>query len=328
MAARGRILVVDDEPHIRRILRFLLEEAGYEVETANGGEIGLTTVASFGPDLVILDVMMPQMDGFEVLRQLRADFETRQLPVVLLTAKGDSESKVRGLRDGANDYLTKPFHHEELLLRLHNMLEASRAQREANPLTGLPGNRAVEREIVTRNTAGAPFAVMYVDIDRFKGFNDHYGYRRGDEAIVYLARILRACSRDHGHAADFIGHIGGDDFVLVTASEVAEDLARRIVARFDEGSGELHDPVDLEHGYLEVENRAGELERIDLISLTIALIIDAQAHLHHPAELNDALAELKRYGKQQPGSVVVRERRSPRSVRELMTLTPEPDEHP
>jgi PleD family two-component response regulator len=244
----------------------------------------------------------------------------------MLTAKGESADKVRGLGDGANDYLTKPFHHEELLLRLNNMLEASRAQREANPLTGLPGNRAIERETLARAETAKPFAIMYLDIDRFKSFNDHYGYQRGDEAISFLAGVLRRCSRAHGSPTDFIGHVGGDDFVVITATDRAEALARAVVAEFDAGVAGLHDPADVARGFLEVENRAGERESVPLITLTVALIDAAQDHFDHPAELGDTLAELKRYGKQQPGSVVVRERRSPRGAHELLTATPDTED--
>ncbi|MFO7654599.1 MAG: response regulator [Candidatus Krumholzibacteriia bacterium] len=318
MAATGKILVVDDEPHIRRILQFLLEEEGFEVATAASGAEAVALAAQERPDLVVLDVMMPQMDGFAVLRRLRSEFETSRVPVIMLTARGDSAAKVRGLREGANDYLAKPFNQEELLLRLRNMLEADRAQREANPLTGLPGNHAIERETLVRARSGQPFAVMYVDIDRFKSFNDHYGYQRGDQAISFLARVLRDCSRAAG-GGEFVGHVGGDDFVVLSGSDGAEDLARSLLRAFDRGVVDLHDEVDLERGYLEVENRAGVREQVPLITVTVALVVDARAHFQHPAELGDTLAELKRFGKLQVGSVVVRERRSPRSAHEVLT---------
>ena len=133
-AERATILVADDEPHIRRILQYLLEQAGYDVVVAADGEDALREVDRCAPDLVLLDVMMPRLDGFSVLRSIRSSLETARLPVILLTAKGQSDEKVRGLRGGANDYIIKPFDQEELLLRIYNMLEHARAQREANPL--------------------------------------------------------------------------------------------------------------------------------------------------------------------------------------------------
>ena len=318
MAATGKIMVVDDEPHIRRILQFLLEQEGYEVHQAANGEEALAMVDRIRPDLILLDVMMPKVDGFTVLGHLRGNFETRQVPVIMLTAKGDSAEKVRGLRGGANDYLTKPFNQEELLLRMSNMLEVNRAQREANPLTGLPGNRAIEREIMRRVSGDETYGIMYIDIDRFKSFNDYYGYQRGDQAISYLARVIRECSDQFGSSEDFIGHIGGDDFVVLTDTEYATTLSRGLIECFDAGIADLHDAADFESGYLKVQNRNGTLDKIPLITLTVALVSEARGRFLHPAQLSDTLAELKRYGKTLIGSVVVRERRSPNAAPELM----------
>ncbi len=309
MVAKARILVADDEPHIRRILQFLLEQDGYEVGLAEDGEAAWQAVASFRPDLVLLDVMMPRRDGFSVLEIIRAGFETARLPVIMLTAKSDVVDKVTGLKGGANDYIVKPFNHEELLLRVTNLLEATRREREANPLTGLPGNLAIEREIQSRLATGADFALMYIDIDRFKSFNDHYGYARGDRAISFLAGVLVSCAHKHGAGGDFVGHVGGDDFVLATGVETCDELARHVVEDFDAGVPALHDAEDAQRGWLEVENRAGARERFPLISLTVALIPGVHGRFTHPAELSDTLAELKKYGKATPRSVVVRERR-------------------
>jgi len=318
MAGDAKILVVDDEPHIRRILQFLLEQEGFEVVLAENGEEGLSLVEKIKPDLILLDVMMPLMDGFSVLQNLRANFETSRIPVIMLTARGESSEKVKGLKGGANDYITKPFNQEELLLRMRNMLEANRAQREANPLTGLPGNRAIERECQLRVQDGKPFGFMYIDMDRFKSFNDFYGYSRGDEAISFLAKVLRESSQQMGTRTDFIGHVGGDDFVLITESPNAEAMAKHIFEEFDRGIEDLYDPEHYAAGYLRVKSRAGVVEEVALVTLTVALVIDAQGRFEHLAELSDLAAELKRYGKTKIGSVVVKERRTPTESPELV----------
>ena len=310
MADKARILVADDEPHIRRILQFLLEQEGFEVHLVADGEEAWKAVAAFHPDLVLLDVMMPRMDGYSVLKIIRAGFETSRLPVIMLTAKGEADDKVRGLQGGANDYVVKPFNHEELILRVRNLLEATQREREANPLTGLPGNRAIEREIQARLAGDRNFGCMYVDIDRFKSFNDQYGYSRGDRAISFLAGVLVGCSQKYGKNRDFVGHVGGDDFVVVTESDDARDLARLIVEDFDTGVAGLHDPEDVERGFLEVESRDGRIQRFPLITLTVALIAEAMGRYDHPAQLSDVMAELKRFGKAQINSVVVCERRT------------------
>lgn len=334
MTAKARILIADDEPHIRRILQFLLEQEGFEVHMAEDGEEAWKAVASFQPDLVLLDVMMPRMDGFAVLEIVRAGFETARLPVILLTAKGEEQDKVRGLAGGANDYIVKPFNHDELLLRVTNLLEATRREREANPLTGLPGNRAIDREIQDRIATGQEFGFMYIDMDRFKSFNDKYGYSRGDRAISFLAGVLVGITQKYGSGKDFVGHVGGDDFVVVTTSKDAERLARRIIHEFDEGKEDLHDEEDFKNGYLEIESRNGQVERFPLVTLTLALVSECQGRFEHPAQLSDTMVELKRFGKMKPHSVVVKERRSTDNNPELITInvdqdpTDDPDDDP
>ena len=325
MTAKARILIADDEPHIRRILQFLLEQEGFEVHMAEDGEEAWKAVASFQPDLVLLDVMMPRMDGFAVLEIVRAGFETARLPVILLTAKGEEQDKVKGLAGGANDYIVKPFNHDELLLRVTNLLEATRREREANPLTGLPGNRAIDREIQDRIATGQEFGFMYIDMDRFKSFNDKYGYSRGDRAISFLAGVLVGITQKYGSGKEFVGHVGGDDFVVVTTSKDAERLARRIIHEFDEGKEDLHEEEDFKNGYLEIESRNGQVERFPLITLTLALVSECQGRFEHPAQLSDTMVELKRFGKMKPHSVVVKERRSTDKNPELITINVDQD---
>lgn len=309
MQEPAKILVADDEPNIRRILGFLLEEAGYEVVVAaDGGEV-LDLVVGERPDLVLLDVMMPGLDGFAVLEQIRQLRGHARLPVIMLTARSESASRVRGIKSGANDYVAKPFEQEELLARVANMLETARAQREANPLTGLPGNHAIEREMSRRLAGPTPFAAMYLDIDRFKRFNDHYGYARGDVAIEHVALAIDAVIDRHGEREDFVGHVGGDDFLILCATERAEAIADAVVAEFEHTRDLLHDPEDVARGYLEITTRTGDRIEAPLITLTVALITDVRARYAHPVAVSDALAELKRHGKRQPGSVVVKERR-------------------
>lgn len=311
MASARKILVVDDEPHIRKILQFLLQQEGFEVALAENGQAALDCLEAVQPDLILLDVMMPKMDGFHMLERLRANFQTSWIPVIMLTAKGESSEKVRGLRGGANDYLTKPFNHDELMLRIRNMLDWSQAQRDANPLTGLPGNHAIDQEVQRRIRSGEAFSFLYLDIDNFKGFNDHYGYSRGDEAITFLARVLTAAAQEAGDPHLFIGHVGGDDFVIVTRPGCAELLGERIVRDFDAQVADLYDPQDRERGHVRVRSRSGAEVAVPLISLTIALVTGSAVQFPHIARLSDMAAELKSYGKTIAGSVVVKERRAP-----------------
>jgi PleD family two-component response regulator len=308
--ATYNILVVDDEPHIRQILQFTLEKAGYYVVTCAGGPDALERMTRVKPNLVLLDVMMPEMDGYEVCRKMREDFTLSQIPVIMLSAKGDQTDKVVGLEKGANDYLVKPYSNDELLLRVKNVLEWNIKQREANPLTGLPGNPAIERELMKRIKLGTPYAFLYIDIDNFKGFNDYYGYQKGDEIIGFLAAILRKTVDKLGSKEDFIGHIGGDDFVMIASPMRAEIMAKYIVDEFDKGALFLLNEDDVKRGYLEIRDRQGQIKRIPVMSLTMALVMSTDNRIQHFAEINDIASSLKEYGKRIDGSVVVKERRN------------------
>jgi diguanylate cyclase (GGDEF)-like protein len=304
-----RILVVDDEPPIRDILKFQLENAGFIVSTAENGEEGLRQVLEDPPDLVLLDLMIPRKDGYEVCRQIKNGYGTRHIPVIILTARAELDEKLKGLENGANDYVTKPFSMPELLMRVRNVLAWSQSQREANPLTGLPGNVSIERELTQRIESGGGFAFLYSDIDNFKSFNDYYGYARGDEVIKRTARILTRAVAVAGSPGDFVGHIGGDDFVVMTSLQKADAVARKVVELFDSASREWFDAEDLERGYLRIRKRSGEVMKVMSLGITLAVVTNEKTRIQHIGEVADIASELKRYGKGITGSVVVRERR-------------------
>ncbi len=304
-----KILVVEDESSLRKILKMQLEGAGYEVATAEDGLDGLQKVLTSPPDLVLLDLMMPRMDGSEVCRRIKSNFQTSQIPVIMLTALGELKDKVAGLDTGANDYLTKPYALDELLVRVRNILQWSRLQREANPLTGLPGNVAIEAEATRRIEAGEEFAFLYVDIDHFKAFNDYHSYQAGDAVIKLTASIILRAAGRLGSKTDFVGHIGGDDFVVLSTPEHARSVAGEIVREFDARVPELYAERDRQRGYVQVANRQNELTKVPLMSITVAGVTSIGRTITHIGQLSDMAAELKRYGKTRTGSIVVWERR-------------------
>ncbi len=215
-----------------------------------------------------------------------------------------------GLEGGANDYLVKPYSNDELLLRVKNVLEWNIKQKEANPLTGLPGNTAIERELKTRINKKEDYAFLYIDIDNFKAFNDYFGYQKGDEIITYLAGVLTRAVEKLGVKEDFIGHIGGDDFVLITAPSRGQFMAKYIIDEFDKGALFLLSAGGREDGATSRSGTArARLARISLMSITIALVLSTDNKIEHFAEINDIASELKKYGKRIKGSVVIKERR-------------------
>ncbi|RPJ42283.1 MAG: response regulator, partial [Candidatus Latescibacterota bacterium] len=294
---------------IRRIIGLHLTRGNYEPLLARGGVEGLEVAREARPALILLDVMMPEMDGYAVARRLRAQFATSQIPIIMLTARDTLDDKLAGLEVGANDYVTKPFAAGELLARIRTVLRWSKEQRSANPLTGLPGNVSIEEHLEKRIASGEPFAVVYVDLDHFKAYNDTYGYAEGDVAIRELARILfRACETG-GDGSEFIGHIGGDDFLYTASAERAEAIARTVIRDFEKAIETLVRPEDRARGWIEVEGRTGERKRFPILSVTLAMITSDGKQVSHVAQIGDLACEVKRYGKSIRGCVLVRDRR-------------------
>jgi len=305
---RSKILVVDDDADIVGFLAMNLRMEGFEVAVASDGEQALVQVRGFVPDLVILDVMMPGIDGVEVTRRLRADPVTTALPIIMLTAKGQTPDKVLGLQEGADDYLVKPFDTLELLVRVQNTLRRTRESREVSPLSGLPGNHRILREVGDRMRAGAPFAVCYCDIDGFKAVNDAYGFARGDEFIVTLARkLLEAVAGRH---SAFLGHVGGDDFVVICPPEDVRPITELAVAEFEKAADALYDEQDRDRGYVSVKSRRDGVKEVGLVTVSIGVALSNRRAYADPREIIAVATEMKGVAKGQPGSYVAMDRRS------------------
>ncbi len=306
----GSVLVVDDDPFIARLLEIELKAAGYEVRVAGDGRQALDLATEDCPDLVLADVMMPNMDGFELTRQLRQDSRTASVSVIMLTARGLSADKLEGFSVGADDYIVKPFDTPELLARIRGVLRRAKEMRQQSPLTGLPGNVRIEDEIEGRVRQGASFAVLYADLDHFKAFNDHYGFMRGDQVIQFTAALMQDVGREFGAPGTFVGHVGGDDFVMVCEADEAEGLAERIVRRFDEAVPGMYDPDDRTRGHILLVTRRGDHQEFPFLSISIGVATTAKRSFRHFAEAVAIATEMKSFTKATAGSSWAVDRRS------------------
>jgi diguanylate cyclase (GGDEF)-like protein len=304
------ILVVDDDADIARFVEFNLRLHGFEVLSARDGQEALEMIEQHRPDLAVVDLMMPRIDGLELTRRLRADPMTSALPVIMLTAKGMTVDKVHGLTAGADDYMVKPFDTAELIARVSSTLRRNKEFREVSPLTGLPGNSRIRREISDRVRSGLDYAVGYIDIDRFKSVNDRYGFVRGDAFISALARSVHRAVVSVGLPPAFLGHIGGDDFVVVCSPEQVRKLTERAVVDFEKAADELYDQQDAGRGYVELKDRRGHLQRAHLVTLSIGVSLSVpERRFTDPLEVIAAASEMKTVAKGQPGSYVAVDRR-------------------
>ena len=306
-----RVVVVDDDRNLRKIIATNLELAGFAVETAADGQEALAKIEGMMPEVVLLDLMMPYMDGYEVARRIRAHQNPTiaNVPIIILTAKSETDDKLRGFEAGADDYITKPFGPQELLARVRAKIRRVEVDSSLSPLTRLPGNLAIESELRRRLDAQGAFAVLYLDLDNFKAFNDVYGFTHGDEAIQMLARICLDTVRRRGTANDFVGHIGGDDFIIVTENGRSEEMAQEIIAEFDRDIRSLYSAKDLRAGYIETRDRRGTLNRFPIMTISIAIVANDNRQVTNYAQVGEAAAELKRYAKSISGSVYVKDKR-------------------
>ncbi len=306
-----KILVVDDDEDIVRVVRINLELEGFDVSMAYDGAEALQAAVANPPELVLMDIMMPRMDGLSALRKMRSHPSLAQTSIVLLTARGLTEDRVEGLELGADDYISKPFDVEELVARVKAVLRRTKAARDTSPLTGLPGNFRIGTELESRIESGQPFALIHCDLDNFKAFNDHYGFMRGDQVIKFSADVLVAAVDDVGDESGFVGHVGGDDFVVVTDGALAEGFCKSVIDRFDDGILDYYDTADAMKGYIEVTDRRGERYAFPMVSMSMGVV----SNLHRPVasqwEASAVAVEMKEFAKKQPGSSYKIDRRSP-----------------
>ncbi|MBE0616534.1 MAG: response regulator [Proteobacteria bacterium] len=305
-----RILVVDDDQNIVLLGSHVVSSLGMIPLVAFDGPEALEKAGRFRPDLILLDINMPRMDGFEVIEALKADPLTSLIPIIVFSARKRDEDKVRALHLGADDYVTKPFSITELGARVDRLLQRTRTGVSASSTTGLPGSLSVEQVLVERIRRGVPLAVLYLDVDHFKTFNDRYGFTRGDSVIRQTADIILEAVRETGAADDFVGHIGGDDFVVVSTPPRAVPVADAIVANFDRVIPYYYDLEDRRRGHIVAEDRQGRQASFPLMSLSIAIVTNETRGFGHAGEIADVATQLKKYAKSQPGSLWVKDQRS------------------
>lgn len=304
-----KILIVDDDPDIRDVLKLTLLEENYEILEASDGEEALSTIYSKPLDLVLLDYKIPKIDGRQVCCRIKKDILLRHLPIIMVTGKGDINDKVDGIDAGADDYIVKPFEPKELLARIRMILRRTQRDLEANPLTRLPGNVSILNELARRLENNSPLAACYIDLYKFKAYNDTYGFEHGDEVIQETARILIRVTQELGHPGDFIGHIGGDDFVIVTSPDVVDSICKSIIDEFEKTVPTFYNEKDRKIGYIIASDRKGKEQKIPLLSISLGVVTNEFRKIEHVAQISEIGAELKAYAKSFERSNYVKDKR-------------------
>lgn len=308
--AEKKVLVIDDDPEILGVIQDYLLEQGYDVVASGSAEDGLQQAEKNHPDLIILDVELPDMNGYEVCKRIRENSRLIHTPIILLTAHSMERDEIAGLNAGADDFVPKPFKPARLLARIQTAITRNQRELDANALTHLPGNPAILEEIQKRIAENKPYSIVYIDLNNFKAFNDRYGFLRGDDAIKKTAEILQSHFEKWKSSNSFLGHIGGDDFVGIVDSHDVYTLCVDIITEFDRAILELYDEYDRRKREIVSVNRKGEKIQIPIMGMAIAVVTNHFKTFKHPGEIALVAGDLKKWVKSEVKSAFLIDRRT------------------
>jgi PleD family two-component response regulator len=291
--SKARLLIVEDDFDIANMLKIFFTSIDYEVDLAPRGAEALQKTRQNLPHLIVLDIMLPDIDGYEVCRTLRTNTRTSHIPVIFLTQKDERSDKLQGLELGADDYITKPFDIEELKLRVQNAI--ARAERESltDPRSGLPSGRLIEEQL-RRVIRQEDWVYMDIRINHFDPFKEVYGFVAGDDVIRLTAMTLNELVDTHGTPNDFIGHAGSDNFIVITAKDCAAVIQEQFKDRFSEEVQTHYNFMDRDRGYIEVSEDTGEANKVPLMTIGIGAVSPYDHQFADIREITELAAEARR----------------------------------
>jgi PleD family two-component response regulator len=291
--SKHRLLIVEDDYDISNMLRIYFTGQDYEVDVAPRGSVALEKTRQNLPHLIVLDIMLPDIDGYEVCRRLRTSTRTSHIPVIFLTQKDERSDRLQGLELGADDYITKPFDIEELKLRVQNAIVRAERESLTDPRSGLPSGRLIEEQLrrIIRND---DWALMDIRINQYSPFREEYGFVAGDDVLRFTAMLLNEVLDQVGTADDFIGHAGGDNFIIITQEPTAVEVRDGIIERFSKDILSHYNFIDREQGFIKVTNDAGDEEQVPLMTVGIGIVSPTEHHFADIREITEMAAEARR----------------------------------
>ena len=289
------LLVADDDETFQRVVRRIFEGVNWLVETAEDGGKALEHISNRPPDVLLMDLHMPRMGGLELLAHIRGNPRLSGLPVIIIS--GDSARRQAGAEagTGADGFISKPFDIADLVARVEDAARHDRRIPDSNQLTSLPGAPLIEEEASRRLKTGVPAAFFCVDIDNFKAYNDVYGRLNGDNAIKCIAGLLRDIQSDFMTEEMFVGHMGGDDFVVMAKPCKADAIARAIAARFDDIVPGFYNETDRARGGIVSKDRDGVAWEYPLMTLSIAITNNERRAIASYAMIVEINREMNRF---------------------------------
>jgi diguanylate cyclase (GGDEF)-like protein len=288
-----KLVIAEDDDAVAHLVAASLGDAGFLCLRARDGEEALNLTRSELPDALVLDVMMPKLDGIEVCRRLKADVLISRVPIMMLTSLAGVDDRVAGLEAGADDYLSKPFDLRELTARVKALIRQSRRERDRNPTTNLPAGEAIEDHATQLLGGQEKFALLYVDIENYRTYTDVYGYRKADDVVAQTGSMILEQARATADRPPFVGHVGGDDFIIICRPEDAHDLGGRIALAFNEKVRSYYSDEDAARGYTSLDDDDGEVRRAALMSASIAHLIVDPEKVDNIEQLADQMTRAK-----------------------------------
>lgn len=316
---KKRILIADPQILNQATLIGTLKD-DYHVVTAESAEAIYQKLKTSAIDMILLETTLSDSDGYEVCRNLKADEQTAALPIIFITTLNTVTAEAKGFEVGAADYITKPFNAPTVKARIKNQFKLSEAIKElkrlnqlaldANPNTGLPGNNSILNELKRVLEHSEAVTVIYADLDNFKVYNDIYGFVQGDNIITFTANVIKVALQIAGCGDAFLGHIGGDDFVIITPAKKCTQVANEIINRIDRGILEFYSAEDINRGYVVATDREGNSKEYPLVSLSLGAIDLSRRKLSTPLEIVDICTETKKVAKARQGSTLFLDQRT------------------
>lgn len=291
-----KVLIVEDDLEIQDLMKFTFQKAGYETYQAYNGKEALDKVKLIMPDAIILDVMMPEMNGFEVIEHLRNDPDTCLIPVIMLTSLGQTKDKLTGIRLGADEYLVKPVEPYELVFRADNLIK--KYYENVNTTTYLLGLNSLENYIKELIEKKKDFIVILFDITNFKTFNLKYGFKKGDEVLKFFSSILRTAIANYGNRSEMLFHLEADDFGIVTENIEIQPMLENIFSLFDSLSKKIYEELEQLSKSFSYSLEDGDSVQALLMKVAVGVLKVNRESVEHYAEVLYQAKELLNTAKQ------------------------------
>ncbi len=290
---KARLLVVEDDIDIGNMLKIYFSGMDFDVDVAMRGSEALEKTKQVLPHLIVLDIMLPDIDGYEVCRSLRTSMRTSHIPVIFLTQKDERSDRLQGLELGADDYITKPFDIEELKLRVQGAIRRSERESLTDPRSGLPAGRLIEDQL-RRIIREKGWALLDTGINHFEPFRNVYGFVAGDDVLRFTSMLIGEVVDEVGTTSDFIGHAGGDNFIIITKEEKTDEIRSRLKERFDQEVQTHYNFMDRQQGFIQAPATGETMVKAPFMTIAIGVVSSSQHSFADIREITELSAEARR----------------------------------